>query len=194
MKRIAAAPQLTAVQRSRLTSLTRLVPGLPAPPGDVDEFLSRLSSAAAAEYIAHISRQPPITTVGALRELRLALLSEHVFDGALPGVAFTADLFSLTATEARSLLRRSVARQPDRLAPAMQADALSAVEAAEPVGKGRSPKAFVLSVDRTVMELLAEIVAQSPDHPPRITARPDAAGKYDLHAATRTALLKALGP
>lgn len=185
------APPLTDRERKRLGSLARLVPSL-TPPGDVDALVAGLATAALAEYVAHLTLQPPITTIGALRELRLAVLSEHLFAGALPGEAFVAELFSLTATEARSLLRRSVARQPERMADALCADARRSIEQAVPVGKAKKPKDYILSADRTVIALLADLVAQSPDHPPRITARPDATGRYDLHTTTRDSLLAAL--
>lgn len=181
---------LTPSQQARLRGLARQVTLPDAGAADVDVLLSGLASAAVAEYLAHATLQPPITTVAALRELRLAVLSEHLLGGRLPTEGFVADLFALTATEARSLLRRSVARQPERLHQAIRAAALRAVETAKPVGK--RPTAYVLTCEPAVVTLLLTVLERSGHNPPPFTAREDAIGKYDLPTATRNVLLAEL--
>jgi hypothetical protein len=181
---------LTDVQRERLRGLARQIslPDTGAPNAEV--LLSGLASAAVAEYLAHATLQPPITTVSALRELRLAVLSEHLLGGSLPSEGFVADLFALTATEARSLLRRSVARQPARLHQAIRTAARRSVEEAQ--GIGRRPTKFVMTADPAVVTLLLTVLERSGESPPPFTAREDAIGKYDLPKATRDVLIAEL--
>lgn len=181
---------LSAGQRARLRALARQIPA-PADGSDpVDALLAGLASASVAEYVAHASLQPPITTVGALRELRLAVLSEHLLGGELPGEGFVADLFALTGPEARSLLRRSVARQPERLQQAIRTSALRSVQAAKPADAKKT--SYVLTADPAVVSLLYELLENSGTNPPPLQSRADAIGKYNLLAATRDVLLEQL--
>jgi hypothetical protein len=181
---------LTRAQVARLRALARQIE-LPADGRDpVEALLSGLASAALAEYLAHATLQPPLTTVGALRELRLAVLSEHLLGGDLPGEGFVADLFALTGSEARTLLRRSVARQPERLQQAIRAAALRAVQAAKPADSKN--ESYVLTAEPAVVSMLYELLEHSRKNPPRFEPRTDAIGKYDMPATTREVLLNAL--
>ncbi len=130
------------------------------------------SEPSCAEYLAHATLQPPITTIVALRELRVAVLSEHLLGGRLPSEGFVADLFALTAPEARSLLRRSVVRQPERRQVAIRAAALRSVDNAATVGK--RPTSYVMTAEPAVVTMLLTLLERSGKNPPPFTVREDA--------------------
>lgn len=187
---VALPVALTGAQAGRLRALARQI-DLPDDGRDpVEALLAGLASAALAEYLAHATLQPPLTTVGALRELRLAVLSQHLLGGDLPGEGFVADLFALTGSEARTLLRRSVARQPERLQQAIRAAALRAVHSAKPADANND--SYVVTAEPAVVSMLYELLDHSRKNPPRFEPRTDAIGKYDMPAATRDVLLAAL--
>lgn len=187
---VTIAVALSDTQRARLRSLARQVELPPDGRDPIESLLAGMASAALAEYLAHATLQPPLTTVGALRELRLAVLSEHLLAGDLPGEGFVADLFALTGSEARTLLRRSVARQPERLQQAIRTAALTAVQAAKPTDKKKS--SYVLTAEPAVASVLYETLEHSRKNPPRFERRADAIGKYDMPPDTRDVLLEAL--
>lgn len=71
----------------------------------VEEHVRRYGNAATEEYVRMVLGQRVFTRGSDMREYRLLLLIEHVFDGKVPSEGQISALFQTTASQSRSLLR-----------------------------------------------------------------------------------------
>jgi len=158
------------------------------------EFLSRVARAGTTEYLSQLTQGSGPATITQHRELRLSHVLEHVFGESLPSEHVVAEMFGLTASEARSILPRAVSRHRKRLDPIVAKSARTALEAA--LGKEGDDDRSI-SCDATTHRYLVDRVSrlagsrggsfQSP------TKRNDAVGKYTISDVTLKQLCTDLG-
>jgi hypothetical protein len=85
------------------------------PANRVSHFREALDAAASEEYANMVTGRYSITTIGAAREFRLFLLVKHAYPGTLPSPGVVANLFRVSPTQGRSLLRTCLVRYREEL-------------------------------------------------------------------------------
>jgi hypothetical protein len=111
---------------------------------DVNKTLKAYSEAATEEYVRMILGQKVFTRGTDVREYRLMLLIQHVFDGLLPGERIISALFQTTTTQSRALLRAVMSKYQYELSAAITKSLAAAIKGAE------------LSDDKTVYALVSD--------------------------------------
>jgi hypothetical protein len=98
---------------------------------EISQRLKAYSTAATEEYVRMILGQRVFTRGSDVREYRLLLLIQHVFDGLLPGERTISALFQTTTTQSRALLRAVMSKYQYELSGAITKSLVAAISGAE---------------------------------------------------------------
>ena len=177
----AVLDELTDAERERLAS------GLAVDARDLPAYLDRIAAAAAREYLdLFLGRRIP-STAKESRELRLLLLVQHVFR-AMPPTTVVSDLFQLTTSQARTLVRNTRTRFRFELTEVLEAAVAGFLDA----GERRGDVLVVEIRDEALVEYVKEAVLRGEGNPPQI--EPDAdTHRYIVRSATERVLRRVAG-
>lgn len=179
----------SVVDRLNTEDRRRLAESFGVDDAQLDDHLAGAARAALQEYLDLFlgRRNPP--RISDARELRLLLLVLNVFSAGMPPTNVVADLFQLTATQARTLMRNARTRYRFELQDRLR-EAIAAVLHAGDEGQHGS---LVVEIrDDALLEYAKELVKRGKGNPPQIEDG-DQTHKYVLRPATRRVLQDAAG-
>lgn len=155
--------RLDPAEKKQLAGILR------CPPRDVQARLRAFAAAAEEEYVRMILGQRVFTRGQDIREHRLLLLIQHVFEGRLPNEQTISSLFQTTTTQSRALLRAVMSKYQYELAESIR-DTLRAALTGSEVRQGGEEGERLLTVDsENVVEALNRELAQAPGQWPQIS-------------------------
>jgi hypothetical protein len=171
MGEVQATVEVDDTAARTLTGIFSVDPGSDA----ARALFAGMTAAAFAEYMLYATGERVPAGVRDLRELRLRLLAENLPAG-LPTENQVAQLFHLTAAQARNLIAGTRARYPSQLAKSLDEAARDALRQAT---KGDNDHTIRITASASVAAYLREVVANasSAQAPAK---RTDASNRYDV--------------
>jgi hypothetical protein len=178
---------LTAEELVRARSVLSLPEG--AEKDTIAQGLESYAEAALAEYLDQFLGRALPSRYKDLQMLRLLRISMHANKGRLLDPDRVADLFQLTHTEAKTLVRNTATRYRFELEGKLRQVAWESL-----IGRGRrEADAYKIEVrDAALLEFLQDLVRRGPGFPKGIQATGEM-HVFGLDAQTMTALLAGLG-
>ncbi len=147
-------------------------------PRELTSKLGAYEAAALEEYLRMFLGQRVLTRGQDIREYRLCLLIQHVFEGELPDERMISDLFQTTAGQSRSLLRAVMSKYQYELQEGITATLRKTVQGASQTGTG-GPWIFSTDSENRIDALNREISTLDPTLP-QITKRARTVATYEI--------------
>jgi hypothetical protein len=111
---------------------------------ELNQRLTAYAAAAKEEYVRMILGQRVFTRGQDIREYRLLLVIQHVFDGKLPNEQEISNLFQTSKTQSRALLRAVMSKYQYELQAGIRATLRDVIDNAQPKADGSG---FWFSID-----------------------------------------------
>jgi hypothetical protein len=159
--------------------------------GSNENLMSRLARCATLDLLTWLADGPP-TTASAWREQRLVTIADEVFGGGVPNEAFVAELFALTTGEARSLIRRTLARHRRRMSATVRESLTRSVREATSAGK-KAEQRFYVTMEPAVFDFAEELLARRPDGLQPIVPRDEGINRFEIPVDSMKVIVAALG-
>jgi hypothetical protein len=183
---------LSADQDAGLSSLLATLPAqVKTSFGTNDALMSCVARCAAMDAAQWLAEGPP-TTVAAWREQRLVTITGGVLGGGVPNEAFVAELFALTSGEARSLIRRTLARHRRRMSGTVRESLIRAVRNATSNSK-KKPDRYYLTMEESVLRYAESLVRGAPGVLQPIKRRTEGVDRFEIPAESMRAIVAGLG-
>lgn len=185
IKRVVAS--LTEEERAR----ARKVLSLPedADASKIASALEPYAQAALMEYLDQFLGRSLPSRYKDLQMLRLLRISLHANDGSIPPPDRVADLFQLTHSEAKTLVRNTATRYRFELEAKLTQEAWEVIRSK---GKREGDNYKIEVRDAALLESMYDLVRRGPGYPKGIQSTPEM-HVYSLDSQTMTALLSGLG-
>lgn len=151
-------------------------------PEELADELSSYATAALREHVAMFLGQRVFTRGSDLLEYRLLLLIEYAFEGRVPEVQEVCNLFQLTSSSGRSLIRAVMSKYQYQLKDAIAATMSSLLDSAE-VDDQRSCVTLAVHNTNFVEELNAELADIDTSMAP-VQRRRGSVSTYELQPAS----------
>jgi hypothetical protein len=158
-------------------------------PNDLEANLAPHASAALQEYVSMFLGKSVFTRGSDMREYRLVLLIENVFDGQVPSEQDVCKLFQLTATAARSLTRAVMSKYQYRLKSIIEATLKQLVETAIIHGSNPEDVSITISVDSlSLVEQMNRELAEIDATLPPVKKKSDTNSIFELQVSSYSSL------
>ncbi len=158
--------------------------------GEIDEALSRVASAALEEYVRMFLGQKVFTRGQDMLEYRLFLLIKAFFEERIPPEQRICELFQMTTSQSRSLVRSVMSKYQYELSKASTQSLVDCLSKAVEAESGD----YELTIDAYgVLDGLSRLLAEADRTLPPISKKRNTLGSYVIKPSAYRVLRRELG-
>lgn len=157
----------------------------------LDEKLEKYAEAALEEYTRMFLGQKVFTRGADFKEYRLFLLIKYAFDNEIPNEQDVVDLFQITPSQARTLLRTVMSKYQYELMDAIETSLEKAFALAKPVDDEKPDGRKKLTINKAnIIEAFNNLLRSIDGSLPPIRKKPSTGSTYIIPASSYNALKK----